>query len=112
MFFDKKNIIIFVLGLSLSVCLFLLFKDDPKNLDIHFLENHIDSLNIKNNKLLNDIKVIKSINTDFENKIDSLLNVKPKINIKYVTKYKEIDDANAFKLISLSDSIFTANGIK
>jgi len=112
MFFDKKNIIIFVLGLSLVVCLFFLFKDEPKNIDYRFLETQINSLKVKNTELLKDIMVIELKNNNYESKIDSLLQIKPKINIKYVTKYKEIDNANASRLISLSDSIFSANGIR
>jgi hypothetical protein len=109
---DKKNIIILVLSIALSFFIFNWFTDKPKNLDTNFLESQINSLNTKNNNLLIDIKYHNNKSLGFKYTIDSLLNVKPKINIRYVTKYKEIDNSSVFELISMSDSIFHANGIK
>ncbi len=80
--------------------------------DIDVLEHKIDSINYLNYDLKFKIDSIDNVNNLFMFKIDSFKRVKPKIKIEYVTKYKEIDNLSSNELILLSDSIFTANGIK
>jgi ABC-type anion transport system duplicated permease subunit len=45
-------------------------------------------------------------------KLDSLQNSKTKIQIKYVTKYREIDSASSFVLAKEFDSIFSSHNLK
>lgn len=48
----------------------------------------------------------------YQDKVDSLEGLKPKIEVKYVIKYKEIMLANGNQLANEFDSIFAKVGVK
>lgn len=68
-------------------------EDDKKALQIKILEQETKS-------------------KDLLEVVDSLENLKPKIKVKYVTKYKDIDSAGSMLLAKEFDSIFSSHNIK
>jgi uncharacterized membrane protein YhiD involved in acid resistance len=68
-------------------------EDDKKALQIKVLEEETKS---------KDLLLV----------VDSLENLKPKIKVKYVTKYKDIDTANATALVKEFDSLFSSHNLK
>lgn len=95
MIFDKKTIIIIALCISLLIVGYIAYK--PKQINIYesVMKAEIQRLTKLNQKTIQliserDLKINK-----FAIQIDSLEHLKPKIHIQYVSKYKEINDANA-----------------
>ena len=100
--------ILFVIGI---ICLVkgLTGKD---HVDQNIIQSRIDSLQRHSDSLSRYISETEKKVDKLETKIDSLESLKPKIVIKYVKKYKEIDSASVGVIIADFDSIFAANGHK
>ena len=71
-----------------------------------------EKLQSQNDSLLNQINKDKIMIQLYQQKIDSIGEVKKKVIIKYIEKRNEIDNYNSNNLISEFDSIFTNAGIK
>jgi len=112
---SKSNLIILIVSiwaiLATSGALYLYFQEKPVHIDNSFLESKIKDLTDENNFLKEEIDLTEEDNIQFAHINDSLLSLKPKIEIKYVNIYKEIDNSSAIDIVELSDSIYTAEGI-
>jgi len=113
----KKTILLSLListifVLSLYAIFFPFWNEKPSTLDDTIYKEQISELNKKNDSLKlsiqNKIDEIKTM----ELKIDSLENLKPKIQIRYVEKIKEIESANAIDVYNDFKRIFANNNIK
>lgn len=101
---------IFVLSLYAIFSSF--WNEKPSTLDDAIYKQQISDLNKKNDSLkLSMEKKIDEIKT-MQFKIDSLENLKPQIQIRYVEKIKEIENANAIDVYNDFKRIFANNNIK
>ena len=80
----------------------------PKN----ELENKIAKLELDKKTIQKRLDSINFITKKLNATIDSIESLKPKIKIKYVEKYRQIDSSNSNYISKEFDSIFTANHIK
>ena len=71
-----------------------------------------EKLQSQNDSLLNQINKDKIMIHLYQQKIDSIGELKKKVIIKYIEKRNEIDNYNSNNLVSEFDSIFTNAGIK
>ena len=76
------------------------------------LENKILKLELDKNTIQKNLDSINFITKKLNATIDSIESLKPKIKIKYVEKYRQIDSSNSNYISKEFDSIFTANNIK
>ena len=97
----------------LSLCLiFSGVYNKPNDIDDAIYKQQISDLNKKNDSLkLSMEKKIDEIKT-MQFKIDSLTNLKSQIQIRYVEKIKEIENANAIDVYNDFKRIFSNNNIK
>lgn len=72
----------------------------------------VNALQEQNDALINKVAELELQNYVYKEKIDSLAKAKEKIQVKYVTKYKEIMLANSNELSAKFDSLFAKFGIK
>ncbi len=72
----------------------------------------LDSIAVENKKLAAKIESQKHELTKFNDKIDSLSTLLPKIKEQYKKRAHEIDNKNVTELISGFDQLFSDNGIK
>jgi hypothetical protein len=105
------NIILVVL---LVVALRFLYdaKKEMEGLNPINNQQEIFRLQQENDALVTQLAKSEIKSEIFEDKIDSLQGLKPKIEVKYVTKYKEIMLSNGNQLANEFDSIFTKVGVK
>ena len=96
-------------ALGLFIYLTFLKPEPAVPYDNVLIDAQITRLKTENAQLRDSISVYVNIASDFLNQIDSLENRKPIIEIKYVTKYKEIDDASVITVVSELDSLFSGN---
>ncbi|MFW9952379.1 MAG: hypothetical protein ACFFKA_19850 [Candidatus Thorarchaeota archaeon] len=105
---DKKTIIIVVLTCLVLLFGYFAYREKPHDSSFaeKYLKEQMDSLANENTRLLKE-------NIDKDNKIlifsktlDSLQNLEPKVIIKYVKKYKEIDSASAGELVNDFNNLF------
>jgi hypothetical protein len=113
MILGKKDIIIIILCIALAVVGYIAYTP-PKPIDSYekFFQAEVKRLNELNQKAFLIIEERDKKIGIFTGKIDSLQNLKPKIHIEYVSKYKEIDDANANSVANDFKRIFANANIK
>lgn len=109
---DKKVIAIIVLSVALLIVSYIAFWNEPVPYDEKLIEKQKQEFKRQNDSLQRQIEYEKGKQAIFLTKIDSLQNLKPQIQIKYVTKYKEIDNANVGSIVSEFDTLFSNNGLK
>jgi len=108
---DPKTIAIIILVILAAVFGYMAFKPAPIY-DDALAKHELARLNRENDSLLTDIAKHTTQISVFNAKIDSLENLKPKIQTIYVTKIKEIDSASAGHLINSFTTIFADNNVE
>lgn len=109
---DYKVWIIIILAIAVVILSYMAFKTEPQPTDSKYIKEQIQALKMANDSLMKNVTILEKQNVISQNTIDSLQKVKSKIQIKYVNKYKEIDNADASDIINEFDDIFTTNNIK
>ena len=114
---NNKNV--FYVLLSISIILFWLFFivvldktggiEQPQIIDN---TEEVNALQQQNDALICKVAELQLQSAIYKNKIDSLVGVKKQIEVKYVTKYKEIMLANSNELSVKYDSLFAKFGVK
>lgn len=114
-FFKKYPQFLIVAIICLLATLFVkyVYFDSPRiKPSTSVITDKVDKLESEKKQLK---KRIDSINTQvsaLEKRIDSITKITPKIKIKYVKTYREIDSSNTSYLSKKFDSIFSVNHIK
>lgn len=109
---DKKNLIIIALSIGVLILLYIAFSPSPSPYDSTLIEQKVRELQRENDSLALVNVVMEEKQNKATQKIDSLEGLKPKIIIKYVQTFKEIDSYSTAHVISKFDSIFADNGVK
>jgi hypothetical protein len=109
---DKRNLLIVILSVALLIVGYIAYNPKRSSNNDAIMKTEIQRLVALNQQTIEliaerDIKIIK-----FATQIDSLEHLKPQIHIKYVTKYKEINDANANSVANEFKRVFTNANIK
>ena len=114
-FIIKKSawVLVVIIILSYGVYFYWLIKGrnniiKPKT----EIENRFKKLEADKKRIEKRLDSINNVATILYSKIDSIENLKPKITIKYVTKYNKIDNSNTNDLCKEFERIFTANHVK
>lgn len=107
---NQKNILIVVLIVCLSIVSYIAFSPQ-KPYDDSIIKERMDKLSHENDSLLNDNKLLRAERSSYYKKINSLNSLEPKIEIRYVEKYKQIDNASINSITNEFDSLFSKNGI-
>jgi len=110
---DKKTIAIIILSILALIFGWIAFKPAPENPYNEALSKHelhrLDSMNVV---LLKDAMNREAVVQYLTKKNDSLESLKPKIQIIYVNKSKQIDSASSHAILGDFNRIFSANNIK
>lgn len=103
---DKKVIAIIILSLLCLILAYIAFKPSNKSSSETLIKQLTEQYEAKEKviKAIND-KIV-SQNVDYKNKLDSIGKIKPKIEIKYVKIYKDIDIHTSGELTNEFDSLF------
>ena len=107
---DKKTIAIIVLSIALAVVSWIAYKQPTY--DNSLIEEQIQELQEKNKIMGSYILYVEKTAFLKQQKIDSLESLKPKIEIQYVNKIKEIDNASANVVASEFEGIFAKSNVK
>lgn len=102
------SIIILLIG-------YLAFKDKNNNNEPTYkllYKNRLKLLNEEKKAILISIDSIKFEIKKRELIIDSLKNLKPQIQLKYVIKYKQIDSANSFTIVDEFKQLFAKDSVQ
>ena len=88
------------------------YKEVTNKIEANTLKKKYDSLNLVIDSL--SLKLIRILEQRelYENKIDSLQELKPKIVIKYVNKSNKIDESSVITIVNEFEGIFSKNSIK
>jgi hypothetical protein len=108
---DKKTIAIIVLSIALAVVSWIAYKPQPVY-DNSLIEGQLQELKDKNKLMGSYILYVEKTAFLKQQKIDSLESLKPKIEIVYVNKFKEIDNASANVIASEFKGIFAKSNVK
>ena len=76
------------------------------------IETKVEQLESDKKKLNTRIDSLLKITDNLLHVVDSIENIKPKIRIKYVEKYRQIDSSNSLNLSKEFDSIFAVHHVK
>jgi hypothetical protein len=112
MILGKKDIVIIVLCILLLIVGYIAYQPEPINGYDAILTAEVNRLNGLNEQAVALIQERDAKIDKFTLQIDSLQKLKPKIQIEYVSKYKEINDANANSVANEFKRIFANAGIK
>jgi len=108
-------IALIISAIILFVCYQLFISKNKKINDFYDAEvakKELLSIKQRNTKLIKEIAENSKKQAIFENKIDSLQKLKPKINIQYVQVEQKIDSDFSDSIISDFQGVFAKNGIK
>jgi cell division protein FtsB len=106
-------IIIMTIIATLTTYYFMLGdRFHKEDVDLSKYEQQIKQLEQDNTILRSSIDALENRVIDYNKYIDSLKTAKNKIKLVYDSKYKEIDNASADRIVFQLDSIFTAHNIK
>ena len=110
-FILKKSpfIIVIIIILSYGVYFYYVSQAFEKYQKVkkNSLSPNIQRLVVDKKVLLKRIDSINIVIDKLNKKIDTLESYKPKIKIKYVEKYRQIDSSNTYYLCKEFDSIFS-----
>jgi hypothetical protein len=104
-----------VVVIILFVCYKLFIRKEKEINDFYDAESakkELLSIQKRNNQLGKEIAENSKKQAIYENKIDSLQKLKPKIKIQYVQVEKKIDSEFADSIISEFKSVFAKNSIE
>lgn len=104
---DVFTSVFLVVALILGIVLMHKGMSGNSHLTISNIEQRIDSLQKHSDSLARYIGKKEDEMKILIKKVDSLQSLKPAIQIKYVNKYKEIDNASVGAVVNEFDSIFT-----
>jgi hypothetical protein len=108
----KKDYIIIILCIAICIIGYIAYCPKlPDNYDI-MLNAEIKRLNALNQQAIKEIEKRDLKIENFTTQIDSLQTLKQKIHIEYVSKYKEINNANSNDVVNEFKNIFANTGIK
>lgn len=105
-------LIIFVLGMLSVYFVILKLSDRVSVFNEKKMNKTIDSLNKQNEKLRTLITGFESSIKTYENKIDSLEDLKQEIKIVYVKKKNKIDSSSTSDIINEYKDIFSKGSVK
>jgi len=108
---DKKVLAIIILGIALLIVGYIAFKPSPTPYDKDYLEKQLNELKHTKDSLLKSITKLQADNFKSQAVVDSLEKLKPKIQLVYVNKYKEIDNASAGTIVNEFDDVFAKAGV-
>jgi hypothetical protein len=112
---DKKQLIIIVLSLLLGFLSgYFIFRPTkkPLNYDEERIKKELNELKEKNKLLQSYVLYVEKQSFVLKCRVDSLQSLKSKIEIKYVSKFKEIDDASAIGVVNEFERIFSKSNFK
>jgi len=109
---DVKTFVITILSILVLILGYVAFKPKPAQYNDSILKYVLNRLKTANDSLIKEIARGDAEIIAYNSKIDSFQNLKPKIQTIYVTKYKEIDNANAGDIINEFSGVFSKIGIK
>ena len=115
--FDKKDILIVVLCITVIVSFYVLLgtikkSSDFENTQYDTMQSEINRLEGVNQYLWYEVKVLQADAEQRLKTIDSLESLKPKITIQYEKRYKEIDNASAIGIVNEFKGIFAKDSIR
>lgn len=105
-------LIVFLICLFVGYQIILHFTEKVSSFDEQKMKRSIDSLHNQNEQLILKISGYENSIKGFQNKIDSLENLKQEIKVIYVRKKNKIDSASSSVIISEYNDIFTKNSVK
>ncbi len=111
---SKNSIYSIVIGILVCIIVICLFSIRTEKLpyDETKINKTIDSLNKQNEKLRTLITGFESSIKTYENKIDSLEDLKQEIKIVYVKKKNKIDSSSTSDIINEYKDIFSKGSVK
>ena len=109
---DLKALVIMILSIALVVVGYIAFKHSDIPYDQKFTEAQLKELKHEKDSLLIDIGKRQGEKEKARAIIDSLQKLKPRIQIQYDKKYKDVDNASASTVINQFKDVLSKGGVK
>jgi hypothetical protein len=109
---DTKTWVIIALSVLVVIFGWIAFKTEPPPYDIGLINSQVKAKEIENALLKESLASEKLLRIKLFQQNDSLGNLKPKIEYRYVTKTNEIDNASVGDVVNDFQSVFTKDNIK
>ena len=113
--FDKKQFLIVMLSIVFGLVMGYFFfrpTKQPLPYDQELIDKQMNELKEKNKMLQGYVLFVEKKSFELKCRVDSLEALKPKIETKYVSKFKEIDDASAIGVVNEFQSILSKSGVR